>query len=118
MSEENKVENKTDEKKRVYYFKGKSYEELKSLNQAEMLKIIGARARRSLQRGFDKPKQDLMAKVKASNELIKQGNPQLKIKTHSRDMVIIPEMIDLKIEVHTGKTFEPVTVKQEMLGHY
>ena len=37
-----------------------------------------------------------MRKVKASNELIAQGKPQLRIKTHSRDMVIVPEMIDLK----------------------
>lgn len=114
MSEEKKV----DERKKVYYFKGKSYEELKSLSQAEMLKIIGSRGRRSLNRGLSKAKQDLMKKVKASNDLVAQGKQQLKIKTHSRDAIITPEMIDLKIEVYTGKVFEPVTVKQEMIGHY
>ncbi|MDD2678764.1 MAG: 30S ribosomal protein S19 [Candidatus Nanoarchaeia archaeon] len=114
MSEEKNFE----QRKKVYYFKGKTYEELKSLSNEEVLKIIGARGKRSLIRGLSKPKQDLMKKVRASNELISKGKTQLKIKTHSRDMIILPEMIDLKIDVYNGKTFEPVNIKQEMIGHY
>jgi len=107
-----------DEKKKVYYYKGKTYEELKCLKDDELMKIIGSRGRRSLKRGLSSPKKDLMRKVKESNELIANGKPQLKIKTHSRDMIIVPEMIDLKIEVYTGRAFEPLTIKQEMIGHY
>jgi small subunit ribosomal protein S19 len=108
----------SDEKKKVYYYKGKTYEELKGLKDDELMKIIGSRGRRNFKRGLSPQKKDLMRKVKASNELVAQGKPQLKIKTHSRDMTIIPEMIDLKIEVYTGKSFEPITIKQEMIGHY
>ncbi|MFA5333031.1 MAG: 30S ribosomal protein S19 [Candidatus Nanoarchaeia archaeon] len=108
----------SDERKKVYYFKGKSYEELKSLSQEELLKLIGSRGRRNLKRGLSVAKKDLMKKVKDSNELIKQGKQQLKIKTHSRDMIILPEMVDLKIEVYTGRVFEPINIKQEMIGHY
>lgn len=108
----------SDERKKVYYFKGKSYEELKSLGQEDLLRIIGSRGRRNLKRGLSVPKKELLKKVKASNELISQGKQQLKIKTHSRDMVILPEMVDLKIEVYTGRVFEPINVKQEMIGHY
>jgi len=108
----------TDEKKKVYYFKGKSYEELKSLSQEDLLKLIGTRGRRNLKRGLSIPKKELMKKVKDSNALIKAGKPQMKIKTHSRDMIILPDMVDLKIEVYNGRIFEPVNVKQEMIGHY
>lgn len=108
----------SDEKKKVYYFKGKTYDELKSLSQEDLLRIIGTRGRRNLKRGLSIPKKELMKKVKDSNELISKGKQQLKIKTHSRDMVILPEMVDLKIEIYTGKVFEPITIKQEMIGHY
>ncbi len=108
----------SDEKKKVYYYKGRTYEELKGLKDEELLKIIGSRGRRNFKRGLSPKKKDLMRKVKESNELVSQGKPQLKIKTHSRDMIIVPEMIDLKIEVYTGRAFEPLTIKQEMIGHY
>lgn len=110
-------ENK-DVKKRKFYYKGMTKEELKELNNDEVMKIIGARARRSLKRGLTKSQKDLMEKVEESNKLILEGKEQVKIKTHNRDMVIVPKMIDLKIEVHNGKVFEPVFVKQEMIGHY
>jgi small subunit ribosomal protein S19 len=108
----------SDERKKVYYFKGKNYEELKNLSQEDLMKIIGSRGRRNLKRGLNVAKKDLMKKVRKSNELIKQGKQQIRIKTHSRDMIILPEMLDLKIEVYTGKVFEPINIKQEMIGHY
>jgi len=40
------------------------------------------------------------------------------IKTHCRDMVILPEMVGLTLLVHSGKEFAPVEVKPEMIGHY
>lgn len=105
-------------KKRVFYYKGKTTDELKKLSDDEVLKIIGSRARRSLKRGLTKPQKDLMKKVEASNKLISEGKEQTKIRTHSRDAVIVPKMIGLKIDVHTGKNFEPVNIKPEMIGHF
>jgi len=40
------------------------------------------------------------------------------IKTHCRDMVILPEMVGLTLLVHSGKEFSPIEVKPEMVGHY
>ena len=39
------------------------------------------------------------------------------VKTHCRDMLILPEMIDKTIKVYSGKDFVPVTCTVEMLGH-
>jgi len=47
----------------------------------------------------------------------KAGNAK-PIKTHCRDMVILPEMVGLMLLVHSGKEFTSVEVKPEMIGHY
>jgi small subunit ribosomal protein S19 len=39
------------------------------------------------------------------------------INTWSRDSEISPEMIGFTFGVHNGKTFIPVTVREEMIGH-
>jgi small subunit ribosomal protein S19 len=42
----------------------------------------------------------------------------VKIRTHCRDMIILPEMVGLTIHVHNGKDFVPVEITTEMIGHY
>ena len=39
------------------------------------------------------------------------------IRTWSRDSVISPEMVGFTIEVHQGKNFVPVKIREEMVGH-
>lgn len=39
------------------------------------------------------------------------------IKTWSRSSEIAPEMVGVTIGVHNGKTFIPVYIKEEMVGH-
>jgi small subunit ribosomal protein S19 len=40
------------------------------------------------------------------------------VKTHCRDLVIIPQMLDRTVLLHNGKEFVPVMIQPEMLGHY
>jgi small subunit ribosomal protein S19 len=47
---------------------------------------------------------------------VKQGE-KIVIKTYSRDSMIIPEMVGLTIHVHQGKSFVPVKIREEMVGH-
>jgi small subunit ribosomal protein S19 len=39
------------------------------------------------------------------------------VRTHLRDMVIVPEMVDRSVMLHSGKEWTMVTIKLEMLGH-
>ncbi len=39
------------------------------------------------------------------------------IKTYSRASMIIPDMVGLTIAVHNGKTFVPVFITENMVGH-
>ncbi len=55
----------------------------------------------------------LWKKIREMNE---QGERKV-IKTYSRSTTIIPEFVGHTIAVHNGKTFVPVYITQEMVGH-
>lgn len=40
------------------------------------------------------------------------------MRTHLRNMIVVPEMIGSVIGVYNGKTFNNVEIKPEMIGHY
>lgn len=95
-------------------YRGKTIEELKNLSVESFISLATARQRRSLKRGFTEPQKKLLEKIKKS----KLGVYKKQIKTHCRDMVVIPDMIGLNILVYQGKEFTPVSITEEMLGHY
>lgn len=47
----------------------------------------------------------------------KESNKKTMIKTWSRASMIIPDMVGETIAVHNGKTFVPVYVTENMVGH-
>ena len=91
-----------------FLFYGKKEQEVQDMSFDDFLKLIPARSRRSLKRGLTDEEKKLMAQVekKAKN-----------IKTHCRDMVVVPAMVGLMIHVYTGKTFVRVNIMTQMLGH-
>ena len=50
-------------------------------------------------------------------EKAKGSNKKTVIKTWSRASMIIPDMVGETIAVHNGKTFVPVFVTENMVGH-
>ena len=40
------------------------------------------------------------------------------VRTHARDLVIMPEMLGKTIHCYTGKEFKEITINQKMMGHY
>jgi len=83
----------------------------------EFINLLPSRQRRSLQRGLTPEQRILLGKIREAREAAKKGE-NITIKTHVRDLVILPEMIGVKILVHNGKEFFPVEIKPEMIGHY
>jgi small subunit ribosomal protein S19 len=61
---------------------------------------------------------DEKRKLREDMKLAREGKLNSSIKTHVRDMIILPDMIDLTISVHNGKDFFPIHIKPEMIGHY
>lgn len=87
---------------------GKSEEELKGLDLKEFRSLIPAQQRRSLKKGFTEQQQKLLKKIEADDK---------NIKTHCRNMIILPNMIGKMIKVYNGKEYVPVVITSEMLGH-
>ncbi len=93
-------------------------EQLKQMSMDQFIKLLPSRQRRSLMRGLNHVQLRLLEKVREANEMLKRGEkPKKPIKTHARDMVILPEMVGLTIHVYNGKEFVPVEIKPEMIGH-
>lgn len=97
-------------RKKEQTFRGKTLEELKSLDVRESARYLPARSRRSVLRNFDKIENFL---TRCERRLAKKK----KIKTHLRDIVIVPKMVGLNIGVHNGKDFQEVPIMIEMIGH-
>jgi small subunit ribosomal protein S19 len=96
--------------KKQFMYRGKSVDELKGLEVREFSKYLPSRQRRSVLRNFQVV-EDFVRRAKTK---IEKGK---KIRTHSRDIIIVPQMVGMTIQVHNGKTFNPVLIETEMLGH-
>ena len=97
-----------------FRYRGKSLEELNSMSTEALLELLPSRARRSLNRGVSEEKRKLLEDARA----MKDGKLQGEIKTHARDMIVLPTMVGLTISVHNGREFVPLEVKPEMIGRY
>jgi len=103
---------------REFTYRGYTLEELRQMSMDQFIKLLPSRQRRSLTRGLNHTQLRLLEKIREANEMLKRGEkPKKPIKTHARDMIILPEMVGLTIHVHNGKEFIPVEIKPEMTGH-
>lgn len=98
-------------RKREFLLKGKTLPELQAMNLEQLAKLLGARARRSIRRGFtDEQKvfQEKMREIPATEPL----------RTHVRDALILPGHVGHRVAIHNGKEFKEIEVRPEMIGHY
>ena len=100
--------------KKEQTFRGKTEEEIRNLSMKEFAELVPARARRAINHGFTEMQKRLLIKVKKA----KEGKYKKQVKTHCRNMIIIPEMMGILIHVHSGQEFVPVEITIDKLGHY
>lgn len=104
-------------KKKEFSYQGKSLEEINNMKIEEFIGLLPSRQRRSLKRGLSDIQKKLVAKIK-SRPIPEEGKKVKPIKTHSRDMIILPFMVNHVIGVHNGKGFTEVKIRPRMIGHY
>ena len=92
-----------------FTYRGKTLEELQKLSLKEFAALLPSRSRRTLIRGLKPEQKKLLENLKKATK---------PVKTHLRNMIIIPEMVGKIIGVHNGKEYLQVRVEDEMLGHY
>jgi len=95
---------------KVFTYRGKTLDELKSMSLDELASLFKARIRRKIKRGFTENELKFIRKVEKASE-------KDFIKTHLRDMIILPSFVGKTIGVYNGKEFVPVKIQPEMIGH-
>ena len=79
-----------------FLLRGKTFEDIQKLSLKEFAGMLPSRARRSLLRGFTEQEKIFLEKVR---------NNRPKLRTHCRDLIIIPEMVGKAVKIHNGKSF-------------
>lgn len=102
---------------KIFKYRGHTLERLQSLSMDEFILLLPSRHRRSLQRGLKTDQRILLENVRTAKAAIDKGQSVI-IKSHARDMIILPEMAGVTILIHNGKEFIPVEIKPQMIGHY
>lgn len=100
-----------------FSYRGHSLDSLQGMSMDEFITLLPSRQRRSLQRGLTPEQRILLEKLRAMREAQKK-DPSVNIKTHVRDLIVLPEMVGMKIMVHNGKEFVNIEIKPDMIGHY
>ncbi|BBG92429.1 Ribosomal protein S19 family protein [Prunus dulcis] len=70
------------------------------------------------QRGLKRKPMALIKKLRKAKREAPPGEKPEPVRTHLRNMIIVPEMIGSIIGVYNGKTFNQVEIKPEMISHY
>jgi len=101
-----------------FTYRGIDLDQLLDKNVKELMELFNSRQRRRLTRGLKRKPMALMKKLrKAKKEAGPLEKPEV-VKTHLRDMIVMPEMVGSIVGVYNGKTFNQVEIKPEMIGHY
>lgn len=96
-----------------FTYRGHTIGDLQQMSMDEFIKLLPARQRRSLTKGLTNEQRILLEQIRTSGK--ESAKP---VKTHCRDMIILPEMVGTTLLVHSGKEFSSLTIKPEMIGHY
>ncbi|MFD1598112.1 30S ribosomal protein S19 [Halobellus rarus] len=98
-----------------FTYRGHTLDELQELSLDEVAELLPARQRRTIERGLSVQQEKLLETAREAGVQETANDP---IRTHLRDMPILPEFVEKTFEVYTGQSFERVRVEPEMIGHY
>ncbi len=91
-----------------YTYHGYNIEQLKAMSMDELLAIMPTGARRKVLRGFTRDEEDVRARIAEGDG----------VRTHSRSMIILPEMVGKNVAIYSGKEFVEVEIPVEGIFHY
>ncbi|MDK2974236.1 MAG: small subunit ribosomal protein [Methanofollis sp.] len=104
-----KTQKRLPRRREEFTYRGYRIEELQQMGANELVSLMPARARRKFTRGLSRDHESLLAKVRTDDDAVR---------THLRDMIIMPEMVGRTVEIHNGKEFIAVELQPEAVFHY
>ena len=97
---------------REFLYRGHTIDELRDMSMDDFIRLLPSRKRRILLRGLSNGQRTLLEKLRSTP-------PEEKpVKTHTRDLIILPEMVGRTLRVYNGREFVPVRISEKMVGHY
>jgi len=103
-----KAGSKLPKRKEEFLYRGRKVADLAKMSIEELAGLLPARQRRTIKRGLVKDNKKLMTSLKNKDS----------VRTHIRNMIVMPDMVGKNLEIYNGKSFEKVEVMPEMIGHF
>merc|ERR1712179_164268 len=103
---------------RKFTYRGVDLDQLLDMNNEQLMELFVCRIRRKFSRGLKRKPMALIKKLRKKKKEAPANEKPDVVKTHLRNMVIVPEMTGSIVGVYNGKVFTQVEVKPEMIGHY
>merc|ERR1719247_1769081 len=103
---------------RKYAYRGIDLEKLVDLQNEDLMNMFCARQRRKFSRGIKRQPITLLKKLRKAKKATPYGEKPVPVRSHLRNMVIVPEMIGSVVGVYNGKNYINVEIKPDMIGHY
>ena len=97
-------------RKKEFTYQGLTLDKLQELEFDDFISLVPSRQRRSFKRGVSREQAKL---INDSNQ-----KPNKVLRTHRREMIIIPQFVGRKFAVYTGREFVDIDVLPEMIGLY
>ncbi|MGD1005550.1 MAG: 30S ribosomal protein S19 [Methanoregulaceae archaeon] len=109
MANPRKTQKRMPRRREEFTYRGHKIDELKAMGLTELVPIMPARVRRKVVRGLSRGEETLLKKIRTGDR---------KVRTHLREMIVMPEMIGRTIEIHNGKEFVKVEFQPESVFHF
>src|SRR5437879_11778598 len=96
-------------RKKEFTYRGYTLDEMKAMTLEEIIELLPARPRRSFIRGLDEERLTFVEKLRANGT----DEP---VRTHCRDVPILPELMGKTVAVHNGKGLVTAGISAAMHG--
>merc|ERR1712049_38536 len=103
---------------RKFTYRGVDLDQLLDMNNEQLMELFPCRVRRKISRGLKRKPMALIKKLRKKKKECPVNEKPDVVKTHLRNMIVVPEMTGSIVGVYNGKTFNQVEIKSEMIGHY
>merc|ERR1712079_88515 len=103
---------------RKFTYRGVDLDQLLDMNNEQLMELFPCRIRRKFSRGLKRKPMALIKKLRKKKKEAPVNEKPDVVKTHLRNMIVVPEMTGSIVGVYNGKVFTQVEIKPEMIGHY
>jgi small subunit ribosomal protein S15e len=101
-----------------FSYRGNDLKKLIDMNMDEMSQQLRSRQRRKLRRKMGSKYARFINKLLDAKKHTGTGEKPAAVKTHLRDCIVLPSMVQSVINIHKGNGYSNIEVKPEMIGYY